>query len=70
MLLRQNWEDTLKNTSVFLLTYADVPEWSNGLGSGPSSLVLTQVRVLPSAVFSIIFLEIVVLLSLGLCLHA
>jgi len=29
--------------------YVGVPEWSNGLGLGPSSLVLTQVRVLSCA---------------------
>jgi hypothetical protein len=33
-----------------------VPEWSNGLGSGPSSLVLARVRT-PSPSFFVLFLR-------------
>ncbi len=33
----------------FSLFYAGMPEWSNGTGLGPVSLVLTKVRILVSA---------------------
>ncbi len=31
------------------VSYAAVPEWPNGIGSGPISLVLSQVRILSAA---------------------
>ena len=44
-------EAVRNHRSAFRGSYAELPEWSNGRGLGPRSLVLAKVRILYSALY-------------------